>query len=111
MKANELNEFKAQLTAMKVSLESNISRLREELEMVATDDNINDMEDLASLESESIHHNSLLAQQQHELAEVLHALAKIENGTYGVCEETGSAISLERLHAEPHARYCIKHAQ
>lgn len=111
MGINELNEFKGQLNTMKVSLESNISRLREELEAVVTDDNINDMEDLASLESESMYHNSLLTQQQHELGEVLHALNKIENGTYGVCEETGEAISVERLHAEPHARYCIKHAQ
>lgn len=110
MKADQLNEFKTELTAMKASLESNIARLRSELEEVSTDDTINDMEDLASLESESMHHNSLLAQQQHELNEVLHALAKIENGTYGVCEETGDAISVERLRAKPNARYCIKDA-
>lgn len=111
MTANDLKEFETQLNSMKASLENNIARLREELESVATDEGINDMEDLASLESESMHHNALLAQQQHELAEVQHALSKIRNGTYGICEESGDTISLERLRAEPHTRYCVKDAQ
>lgn len=111
MEANQLNAFKEQLNSMKTSLEGNIERLKSELEAVVTDDNINDMEDLASLESESMHHNSLLAQQQHELNEVLHALVKIANGTYGICEETGDIIPPDRLKAKPHARYCIQDAQ
>lgn len=111
MEANELEAFKEQLNSMKMSLETNIERLKSELEAVVTDDNINDMEDLASLESESMHHNSLLSQQQHELSEVVHALAKIGNGTYGICEETGDIIPQDRLKAKPHARYCIQDAQ
>ncbi len=111
----DMNEFKTKLLSMKESLEKNIQRLREELEQVATDEGINDMEDLASLESESMHHNALLTQQQHELSEVLHALSKIESGTYGICEDSGTAIPVERLRAEPHARYGIldamKHAE
>ena len=110
MRNIDLNEFKTLLETMKESLEGNIARLREELEQVATDEGINDMEDLASLESESMHHNALLTQQQHELAEVNHALSKIENGTYGICEESGDAIPVERLRAEPHTRYCIQDA-
>lgn len=106
-----LNEFKTQLEGMKASLEANIARLREELELVATDEGINDMEDLASLESESMHHNALLAQQQHQLSEVLHALSKIDKGTYGICEETGDIIPVERLRVEPHTRYCVKDAE
>ena len=111
MRKIDFNEFKTTLEEMKGSLEANIARLREELELVATDEGINDMEDLASLESESMHHNALLAQQQHELAEVVHALSKIENGTYGICEESGDEIPVARLRAEPHTRYCIKDAE
>ncbi len=111
MRNIDLNEFKTQLEGMKVSLEENIARLREELEQVATDEGINDMEDLASLESESMHHNALLTQQQHELAEVLHALSKIDQGSYGICEESGDDIAIERLRAEPHTRYCVKDAE
>ncbi len=36
------------------------------------------------------------------------ALARIEDGTYGVCEGCGQAIGLERLKALPYARLCIE---
>ena len=35
------------------------------------------------------------------------ALAKLENGTYGQCEDCGSTIAAPRLEAVPAARYCI----
>jgi RNA polymerase-binding protein DksA len=36
------------------------------------------------------------------------ALARIEEGTYGVCEGCGGKIALPRLRALPHARLCIE---
>jgi DnaK suppressor protein len=111
MRNIDFNEFETSLLKMKAEIESNIARLREELEYIATDDSVNDMEDLASLESESLHHTSLLEQQQHELDEVNHALSKIKDGTYGICEKEGKEIPIERLRAEPHTRFCIEHAQ
>lgn len=111
MSTIDYQEFELSLQNMKAELESNISRLLEEMEAIATEDGINDMEDLASLKSDSMHHNALLKQQQHELDEVIHALAKLKNGTFGICEESGDTISVERLRAEPHARYCVKDAQ
>jgi RNA polymerase-binding transcription factor DksA len=41
------------------------------------------------------------------LSEVEHALAKIEDGTYGTCENCGQPISPARLEAQPAARHCI----
>lgn len=35
------------------------------------------------------------------------ALERIEEGTYGFCEECGKPISEDRLEAVPHARLCI----
>ncbi|MBD5642010.1 MAG: RNA polymerase-binding protein DksA, partial [Desulfovibrio sp.] len=35
------------------------------------------------------------------------ALQRIEDGTYGVCEECGEDISLARLKARPVTRLCI----
>lgn len=111
MTKKELEEFRTQLTQIKTKLQNTIQGLRNELELVTgSEDGINDMEDLASLERESIHDNTLLAQQQRELSEVIHALSKIDKGTYGICEESGDAISPERLRAMPHARYCVKDA-
>ena len=40
---------------------------------------------------------------------VLAALARIDKGTYGVCEVCGSAIEESRLSADPAAATCIKH--
>ena len=36
------------------------------------------------------------------------ALARIENGTYGYCEETGEPIGIKRLEARPIATLCIE---
>jgi DnaK suppressor protein len=43
------------------------------------------------------------------LAEVEHALAKFEQGTYGQCEECDGPIPLARLRAFPEARYDVRH--
>lgn len=36
-----------------------------------------------------------------------HALAKFEDGSYGMCEECGNDIGYSRLQARPEARLCI----
>jgi RNA polymerase-binding transcription factor DksA len=41
------------------------------------------------------------------LDEVDCALEKLENGTYGICEECGQPIALERLRALPSAALCV----
>jgi DnaK suppressor protein len=41
------------------------------------------------------------------LREVVAALAKIEDGSFGSCERCGEAIADKRLDAVPFARYCI----
>lgn len=35
------------------------------------------------------------------------ALARMDNGTYGMCSDCGARIPMERLRAMPTARYCI----
>ncbi len=107
MKTIDYQEFQTRLETMKEELESNIARIKDEMDAIASDDDIHDMEDMASLVSDNMHHAALLKQQQHELNEVIHALSKIKNGTYGVCEKSGDKISIERLRVEPQTRYCL----
>jgi DnaK suppressor protein len=47
------------------------------------------------------------------MVKIKEALEKIENGTFGMCEECGEAIALKRLRARPMATLCIhcKHEQ
>lgn len=49
----------------------------------------------------------LSAQEKRELDELFTAQARLETGTFGVCEGCARPISLERLRAVPTARYCV----
>ena len=63
-----------------------------------------------------------LSQQSHEewlflnrnnlektlLREVEEALARVEEGTYGVCQECDEPISPKRLQALPWAKFCVR---
>jgi YteA family regulatory protein len=51
---------------------------------------------------------ALRKQVEEELRDVNHALKKMENGTYGICEVTGRPIPLERLRAIPTARTILE---
>ncbi len=49
----------------------------------------------------------MAARQQRFINNLENALVRIENGTYGICRETGKLISKERLRAVPHATLSI----
>jgi DnaK suppressor protein len=53
----------------------------------------------------------LVEKDRNLLREINAALAKIQNGTYGICEGTGKPIARPRLEAQPWARYSIEHAR
>ena len=42
------------------------------------------------------------------LEEVERALAKLDDGTYGICESCGARIDRARLKALPHVLYCFE---
>jgi len=66
-----------------------------------------DPADRASLESDR---NFLLRMKDRErklLAKIDEAFARIEDGSYGRCEECGLEIGLERLKARPVTTLCI----
>jgi DnaK suppressor protein len=53
-------------------------------------------------------HVAALAEAAREhLAGIDAALARLEDGSYGVCEACGQRISAERLAARPEARTCV----
>ena len=49
----------------------------------------------------------LSAQARASITEIDVALAKIDNGTYGLCEQCGAVIPEARLEALPHASLCV----
>ena len=52
---------------------------------------------------------SILEQVEAELADVEHALRRLEEGTYGTCEVDGKPIPEDRLEAMPATRLCLQH--
>jgi DnaK suppressor protein len=54
---------------------------------------------------------SLLETEQERLDEISGALARIEDGSYGRCEECQQPIGRDRLEALPYARFCVECAR
>ena len=54
---------------------------------------------------------SLLGKEQDALYEINEAIKRIETGTYGLCEGTGSRIPEERLEAMAFARYSVTYQE
>ena len=50
---------------------------------------------------------SVLGSVEAELADVEHALKRIDGGNYGICEACGKPIGDDRLEALPAARFCL----
>jgi DnaK suppressor protein len=70
-------------------------------------DSLSDEMDQASLEADRGTALRLLDKERNLLREIDTALAKFEQGTYGLCEGTGEPIELRRLLARPWARYSL----
>ena len=51
---------------------------------------------------------ALVRQAEHHLEEIDAALARVDVGTYGICEVCGASIGADRLEARPAARVCIR---
>lgn len=72
------------------------------------DENFPDPTDRASLES---NRNFILRIRDRErklIAKIEEALARLDDGTYGICEACGEKIGTERLKARPVTTLCIE---
>jgi DnaK suppressor protein len=70
--------------------------------------NHSDIADRASSETDRAIELRARDRQRKLIAKIDAALARIEDGTYGYCEETGEPISLKRLDARPIATLSIE---
>lgn len=79
-----------------------------ENEMILSADDRFDEVDQASSEYMQSFSFRLRGRERYLMSKIEHALRKIEEGTYGVCEECDEPISLKRLEARPEAPLCIQ---
>ncbi|KKR21848.1 MAG: hypothetical protein UT50_C0003G0029 [Candidatus Moranbacteria bacterium GW2011_GWA2_39_41] len=106
-----LTELKEALLTEKAELESNLGRIAKPTdgEYVTTFDEVgNDREDNATEVEEYTDNLPVEQALEKKLHEVNAALARMENGTYGFCDNCKQEIAIERLQANPSAQTCIK---
>lgn len=112
-------------TPHKIRLEEQLRTITSELKSIASYDTINDnweaipdLEESAAEADENSNadyveewneRRATVADLECEYRDIKRALAKIELGTYGLCEISGEPIEEKRLLAKPDARTCISH--
>ena len=106
MCAKHLAFFKKKLTDWKTEL---VKTNNEALYNSSMDDNSSsaDIVDQASSYTEKNVEMRAINRQIKLISKIDSALKKIQNGTYGYCEDTGEPIGLKRLIARPVANLCI----
>lgn len=91
------------------SLTVELDDIVESSRFVATDDEHDP--DGSTVGFERAKTTALLDAAWARLAEVDAALARLDSGSYGACEQCGEPIGAERLRARPPARWCIRCAE
>ena len=106
MCAKHLAYFKKKLTEWKADL---VKTNNEALYNSSMDDNSTsaDMVDQASSYTEKNVEMRAINRQIKLISKIDSALKRIQNGTYGFCEDTGEPIGLKRLMARPVATLSI----
>jgi RNA polymerase-binding transcription factor len=108
--AEELGEVRAELADEAAGLRAEIGQAESQIQRLSdTVSEAGDDEADASSKLYEREHELALTRNTRELLEQTeHALARIDAGTYGVCESCGKAIGKARLLAFPRATLCVE---
>ena len=77
-------------------------------DMTLDSDDLADEMDLASSEYLHAFNFRLRGREKHYLGKIDKAIERIDNGTFGICEDCGEAISPKRLEARLETTLCIR---
>jgi RNA polymerase-binding protein DksA len=108
-------EFRALLDEERVRIADAIAFLHEENPRTIADElgelagrgTDNHLGDMATVTFDRELDEGLEEGAQQTLTQIDRALAKLDDGSYGMCERCGKAIGEERLRARPWATLCI----
>ena len=106
MSPEQLEHFEAILLSWKAGLMKEVDRTVHHMQDEAA--NFPDPADRATQESEFGLELRTRDRERKLLRKINAALMRIEEGTYGYCEETGEDIGLKRLEARPVATLCLE---
>lgn len=74
-------------------------------------DTLTDELDMAQRHTEQAYLIRFAGKERKLLIEIEHALEKMAEGEYGVCEGTGDPISIKRLELRPWTRYSVAYKE
>ncbi len=105
MEQKDLAYFRELLQKMLAETQSKGDSTLEDL----TDSNelFADPADRASAESDRAFTLRIRDRERHLIRKIQAAIQRLEDGTYGICEECGEDISIPRLKARPVTKLCI----
>ncbi len=106
MNSRQLEFFRRKLLLWKSSILAESKGTIEHMQ--AGTRNIPDIADRASEETDRALELRTRDRQRKVVAKIDAALRRIDDGTYGFCEETGEPISLKRLDARPIATFSLE---
>jgi DnaK suppressor protein len=107
VKKQELKRFKQLLTEKRDEIVKKAKQTLEE-DMTLDANDLPDEMDLASSEYLQSFTFRLRGREKVFLDKIEKALRKIEDGSFGVCEECSEEISVKRLEARPETTLCIR---
>jgi len=115
LNSRELEQFRDLLLAKRGEIVGDMSSMEREALRTSGGSNLSTlpihMADMGTDNYEQEFTLGLVETERKLLREINHALAKIQNGTYGICEGTGKPITKARLEVQPWARYSIEYAK
>jgi DnaK suppressor protein len=107
VKAQDVETFKRKLLEMRRDLLGQVERKKLYSKEVG-EDGIPDSGDVAAYSYSKEVLMGLGENERTKLRLVEEALAKFDEGTYGVCERCEEAIPVKRLELLPFTRYCVQ---
>lgn len=105
MERETLELFRSQLLAKKEEIVNEAGKTMSE--MTDQTSNVPDPNDRATIESGRSFELRIRDRERKLLAKIDEALARIDETSYGVCEDCGEEIGLKRLEARPVTTLCI----
>jgi DnaK suppressor protein len=106
MDSHTLETYRQQLLALQQQLAQRVFDLEETMLAMDADRDI-ERTDRVQEEAAEVALTALDEQGRRELAAIQAALARMDAGTYGICDVCGETISAARLQAMPMARRCV----
>ncbi len=105
MEKELLEQFKTQLMEKRDAILNEAGKTLSE--MTDQNSNVPDPNDRATIESDRSFELRIRERERKLLGKIEEALERVEDGSFGICEECGEDIGIKRLEARPVTTLCI----